>query len=110
MTWDEALAFALTLPGAELSTSYGQPAAKVNGNAFLSVGHERDTSFGLRLDHATVDLMMEVHPETFWKTPHYEEYPAVLVRYDTPDEAVVREMIGRAHAQAAAKKRPRARR
>ena len=36
MTWDEALAFALTLPGAELSTSYGQPAVKVNGLASRS--------------------------------------------------------------------------
>ena len=109
MTWDEAAAYALTLPGAVLSTSYGQPAVKVNGNGFLGVGHERDTSFGLRLDHATVDLMMEVHPDTFWKTPHYEGYPAVLVRYDGPDDAVVREMIVRAHAQAAAKKPPKPR-
>ena len=37
MTFDEAVAFALTLPDTELSTSYGKPAVKVasNGRAFL---------------------------------------------------------------------------
>ena len=29
MTFDEAVAFALTLPDTELSTSYGKPAVKV---------------------------------------------------------------------------------
>jgi len=110
VTWDEAVAFALTLPGAEVGRSYGQPAIKTNGHAFLGVGHERDTSFVLRLDHDTVALMMEVHPDTFWKTPHYAGYPAVLVRYAAPDAAIVREMIVRAHAQALAAKPPRVRR
>ncbi len=49
MTWDEALAFALALPGAALSTSYGSPAVKVNGNGFLGVSREGDTSFGLMM-------------------------------------------------------------
>ena len=49
MTLDEAVAFALTLPGTELSTSYGKPAVKVasNGRAFLFPSHEPDTSFGV---------------------------------------------------------------
>ncbi len=29
MTFDEAIAFALTLPGTELGTSYGKPAVKI---------------------------------------------------------------------------------
>jgi outer membrane lipoprotein-sorting protein len=49
MTLDEAIAFALALPGAELSTSYGAPAVKANGNAFLGVSREGDTSFGLTM-------------------------------------------------------------
>ena len=110
MTWDEAVAHALTLEGAALSTSYGQPAVKANGNLFLSVGHEPGTSFVLRLDHSLIGMLMETHPETFWKTPHYEGYPAVLVRYDSPDEALVREMIGRAAGMAARKAAPRPRR
>jgi hypothetical protein len=109
MTLDEAIAYALTLPGAELSTSYGMPAVKANGNAFLGSSREGDTSFGLRLDHGLIEAMMDLYPETFWKTPHYEGYPAVLVRYDSPNGGVVRDMIDHAHARASAKPRPRPR-
>jgi len=109
VTLEEAIAFALALPGAALSTSYGSPAVKVNGNAFLGVSREGDTSFGLRLDHGVIAAMMGLYPETFWKTPHYEGYPAVLVRFDSPNDAVVRDMIESAHARAAAKPRPKPR-
>jgi hypothetical protein len=40
LDWDQVLGFALSLPGAELSTSYGKPAAKANGRAFISPGRE----------------------------------------------------------------------
>jgi len=109
MTFDEAVAHALTLDGAQLSTSYGKPAVKVNGRAFLSVGHEPDTSFVLALDIGLIDILMEANPDSFWQTPHYAGYPAVLVRYDSPDPALVRDMIGRAHARAIAMKPPRKR-
>ena len=51
MTFDEAVAFALTLPDTVATTSYRQPAVGVasNGRAFLSRGHEQDTSFVLML-------------------------------------------------------------
>jgi hypothetical protein len=109
MNWDEAVAYALTLEGAELSTSYGQPSVKANGNAFLNIGHEPDSSFVLHLDHGVIDWLMAEHPESFWKTPHYEGYPAVLVRYDTPRDDVVRAMIESACARALARKPPRPR-
>jgi hypothetical protein len=109
MTFDEAVAYALTLEGAEMSTSYGQPSVKANGNAFLNIGHEPDSSFVLHLDHGVIDWLMATHPESFWKTPHYEGYPAVLVRYDSPHEDVVRAMIESACARALARKPPRPR-
>ena len=109
MKRDEAFAFALTLEGAELSTSYRQPAVKVNGHFVLGVGHEPDSSFVLRLDTGLVDMLIETHPGTFWQTPHYVGWPAVLVRYDSPDEALVRDMIARSCAEARAKTSPRPR-
>jgi len=107
--WDEAVSYALTLEGAELSSHYGQPAVKANGRAFLSTGHEPDTSFVLALDTGLIDLLMETNPTTFWQTPHYAGHPAVLVRYDSPDPELVREMIVRAHDRAMAMKPPRPR-
>jgi hypothetical protein len=108
-SWDEAVAFALTLPDTELSTSYGKPAVKVNGRAFLYTGHEDKTSFGIAIDLDTVEILKETDPGTFWQTPHYEGWPAVLIRYASPDPERVREIIERSHAWTAAKPPPRPR-
>jgi hypothetical protein len=111
MTFDEAVAFALTLPGTELSTSYGKPAVKVaaNGRAFLFPSHEADTSFGIAIDLDTVDLLKETEPETYWQTPHYEGWPGVLVRYEATDEERVRDVIRRSRDWTAAKAKARPR-
>ena len=111
MTWEEAVAFALSLPGTELSTSYGKPAVKVasNGRAFLNPSHESVTSFALSIDLDTVEMLKETEPETYWQTPHYEGWPAVLVRYCAEDEERVRDLIRRSRDWSAAlpKVRPR---
>lgn len=109
MIWDEAVAHALTQEGATLSTSYRQPAVKVNGHFVLGVGHEPDSSFVLRLDLDLIEILMETHPDTFWQSPHYVGWPAVLVRYDAPDDVLVRETIERACADARTRKPPRPR-
>ena len=113
MTWDEAVAFALSLPDTELSTSYGQPAVKVasNGRAFLYPSHETDTSFGVAIDMDTIEVLKETEPETYWQTPHYEGWPGVLVRYHAADEDRVRDVISRSRDWTAArpKVRPRKR-
>ena len=113
MTWDEAVAFALTLPGTELANSYGKPAVKVatNGRAFLVTGHEADTSFGLAIPLEAIDLLTATEPETYWQTPHYEGYPMVLVRYAAQDEERVAETIRRSRDWTASlpKARPRKR-
>jgi hypothetical protein len=105
-SWDAARDFALTLPGTELSASYGKPAVKIaaNGRTFLGTGRETDISFVLHIDLASVDMLKETEPETYWQTAHYEGWPAVLVRFDSADPDRVRDMIRLAHQQAAAMK------
>ena len=111
MTFDEAIAFALTLPDTERGTSYGKPAVKVvsNGRAFLFPSHEPDTSFGVAMDLDTIEILKETDPATFWQTPHYVGWEGVLIRYDSEDEARVREVIGRSRDFVAAKPKPRPR-
>ena len=105
MTWEEAVAFALSLPDTELSKSYGQPAVKVasNGRAFLYPSHETDTSFGVAIDMDTIEVLKETEPETYWQTPHYEGWPGVLIRYDAVDEERVRDVISRSRDWSAAR-------
>ena len=109
--WDQAVAYALSLPDTELGTSYGKPAVKVasNGRAFLYTGHEDKSSFGIAIGLDMVEMLKETDPATFWQTKHYEGWPAVLIRYDSPDPARVRAMIERSRDWSAALKpvRPR---
>ena len=108
-SWEKAVAFALTLPGTELSTSYGKPAVKVNGRAFVYSGRESETSFGIGIDMDTVEMLKETDPDTFWQTPHYEGWPAVLIRFDSIDPERVRDVVRRSHEWTAAKPKPRPR-
>ena len=111
MTFDEAVAFALTLEGTELGTSYGKPAVKAtsNGRAFLFTGREPDSSFGIAMDLDSIEVLKATEPETYWQTPHYEGWEGVLVRYGAKDEERVREVIGRALEFVAGKPKPRPR-
>ena len=108
MTWDEVVAHALTLPGSELTTYYGGPAVKANGHPVVTPGREAG-SFCLHIDQDTKAILMETDPDTFWQTPHYDGWPSLLVRHDSPDPDRVRAMIERAHDWAISRKPPRPR-
>jgi hypothetical protein len=110
-SWEKAVAFALSLPDTILSTSYGKPAVKVasNGRAFLYVGREAESSFGVAIDLDSVEILKETDPDSFWQTPHYEGWPAVLVRFGSADPARVRALIERSRDWTAAMKPPRSR-
>jgi hypothetical protein len=101
LDWDSLVAFALTLPGAELSSSYGKPAVKVNDRAFLMPSREAD-SFGVAIDLDTLEIWKEAEPDIFWQSPHYEGWPTVLVRYSAEPERAL-EAIRRGHEWTAAR-------
>jgi hypothetical protein len=109
--WEAAVSFALSLPDTEMGSSYGKPAVKVasNGRAFLYTGHETEGSFGLAIDLETIEMLKDTDPATFWQSPHYEGWPAILVRYDSPDPDRVCAMIERSRDWTAAKPRARPR-
>jgi hypothetical protein len=95
MRWDEAVAFALSLPGAVLSTSYGKPSVKVRGRGILGVGREPG-SFGLSATLEEIEMLKETDPACFWQTPHYEGWAAVLVREAAADPERIEALIERA--------------
>ncbi len=93
--WEEAAAFALSLPETELGTSYGKPAVKVNGKAFLYPGREAG-SFAIASPLPEKELLMATDPAAFWETAHYRGWPAVLVRYGSADRERIETVIRRA--------------
>jgi len=94
-TWAEVAAFALSLPDTELSTSYGKPAVKLRGKAFVFPGRETG-SFAVMSPLDEKELLMETEPDTFWETPHYSGYPAVLIHFDSPSRERIELVITRA--------------
>jgi len=94
-TWAEVAAFALSLPDTELSTSYGKPAVKIRGKAFLFPGRAQ-RSFAVMSQLDEKELLMDTEPNTFWETPHYSGYPAVLVHFDSPSRPRIELVVTRA--------------
>lgn len=93
--WDSVMAFALKLPGAEPSTSYGAPTVRIRGKPIVYPGRESG-SFAIASPLVEKELPIETDPETFWETDHYRGWPAVLVRYGSADRERIETVIGRA--------------
>ena len=95
-SWDQVVAFALTLPDTYMESFYGTLCPKVNKKAFVSPSHEAATSFHVPSPHDEKAILLETDPDTFWQTPHYEKWPGLLVRYGSRDPERVRTVITRA--------------
>ncbi|MEO6432475.1 MAG: hypothetical protein ABIO29_00655 [Sphingomicrobium sp.] len=108
--WAELFDFACALPGAEAGSYYGHPAVKAsaNGRAVVTAGCEPG-SFVLHIDQERKAMLLDLDPERFWQTPHFERWPALLVRYGPDEDGLAAGWIERALELAAARPRPRPR-
>lgn len=66
------------LTSVEVSTSYGNPALKVHGKAFVRL--KNADTLVLHCPHEQKTLLMEISPEVYYETAHYVGHPAVLIR------------------------------
>jgi hypothetical protein len=94
---------ALALPEAEETTSYGTPAFKVRGNLFVRLRPEGDILV-VKTDMAEREALTQSEPEKFFITPHYQNYPYLLVRMNEVDLEELRELITEAWRLAAPKR------
>ena len=83
-SWDDVRRIALALPGAEETTSYGQPCFKVNGRPFVNTGRVEGAIVPRAPDEER-DLLIGARPDAYFVTPHYVGWEAVLVRLDAVD-------------------------
>lgn len=94
--WDEAVAFALTLPGVTLGAgARGSTSPQLRGRQILSQGRAPGT-YVLRATREEIEILKETEPDCFWQTPQYEGWPCVLVRSDAADPARLKILIERA--------------
>jgi len=100
--WSAVVVIGLALPGVELGTSYGRPALKLRGK-MLAAGGKSDEHFVLSATLDEIEMLKETEPACFFQTPHYEGWPAVLVRYAEADPERIAALVERAWQRGASR-------
>ena len=95
---------ALSFPGAIETTSYGQPAFKVDKKFFTRLRSEDDSLVWIVDSIDERDSLIEMDPKTYFITDHYKNYPSVLVRIARLNETMLRKMLERRWRAVAPKK------
>ena len=85
-TWEDVRRIAGALPDVEESTSYGRPAFKVKGRAFVGLSSHEPGALVVHCRPEEQALLVLGRPDVYFVTPHYEGYGAVLIRLETTDE------------------------
>ena len=80
--WETVREIALTFPEVEEAPER-RPAFRVRGKLFAWMARERDGGgLAVRIDRDEKELLLQSNPEVYFSTPHYEGYPAVLIRLE----------------------------
>ena len=106
-TWDDVRAIALDLPASEEVVSRDLRQWKVKKKLFvwerplrkadleaLGDGAPNGPILGARVEHlGAKEAILADDPSVYFTTPHFDGYPAVLVRLDVIGEDELRELI-----------------
>lgn len=115
MTFKSVEAIGRTLPGVDVTTTWGQPTLKVRGRMFACMASHKSAEPGtlvVMMDFADRDALIEDDPDTYYLKEHYLAYPCVLVRLSRINRDALRDLVTGAHRFIGAKasRRPRPRR
>ena len=94
--WDEVRELALSFPDTSEHVSWGAAHWRVHGRGFvwerplrkadlehLGIAEQEGPVLGARVDDEAVKFaLVEEDPSVFFTTPHFDGFPAVLVRLD----------------------------
>jgi hypothetical protein len=106
MGLDTVRELAMALPDVEESTSYGAPGFKVRGKLLTCQPINRSAeadSLMVRIDFDLRAELLAAEPDVYYVTPHYEKYPAVLVRLAKIRRPALAKLLGTAWAFVSAK-------
>jgi len=92
-TWEDVVEIGRHFPGVEVGTSYGTPSMKVRGKFLCRMRTNPDALVMRTIDLEDAQALLKGQPDVFFITPHYEGYPAVLVRLDVVTEAQLAELL-----------------
>ena len=106
-TWDEVSRIALSLPETSKGTSFGHRSWRVRDKLFvwerplrradlaaLGPSAPQGPILGVRVEHEGMKhAMIDNDPEVFFTTPHFDGYPAVLLRLELISAKALHEVI-----------------
>ena len=109
-TWDDVDRLARSLPETEEGSSYGNRAWTVKGKAFAwerplrkadleALGESAPDGpiLGARVEHVVAkEALLADDPRVYFTTPHFDGYPAILVRLEEIGVAELEELLAEA--------------
>jgi hypothetical protein len=101
-----------TLPGVEVTTTWGQPTLKVRGKMFVCGASHKSAepnTLVVMMDFADRDALVEDDPDTYYLKEHYVNYPCVLARLSRISTDALRDLIVGAHKYVSTKSARRSR-
>jgi hypothetical protein len=107
ITYDMVRRLGLTLPNVEEGSSYGCPALKIKGKAFVCLHRELD-KIVVTVPFDRREELMAADPEAYFITDHYREYPCVLVSLAKVHPDALPGLLKMAYQTASAVKKRRA--
>ncbi|MGN6483103.1 MAG: MmcQ/YjbR family DNA-binding protein [Thermomicrobiales bacterium] len=87
VSWDDVVAIATAFPEVDESTSFGTPSLKVRKKLIARLRTEKTSPYQLmlRCDAEQKDFLLQTGDPAFGTEPHYDGYPAILIRLDLID-------------------------
>jgi hypothetical protein len=104
MTFDDVVRLTSHLPGTEVGTSYGTPALRVGKKFMCRIREDGETLVLKPVEDIEQSFLMETQPDVFYRTPHYEGYPTILIHLSRVDEDELRDLLERSWEHLATKK------
>ena len=94
--FDRVQKLGLKLPGVEVSTYFGVPALKLNGQMVACMASnkaaEPDTLV-VRTEYLERDLRITNEPDIYYLKPHYVNYACVLTRLARIDDSALADLL-----------------
>ena len=101
-TWETVCELGGALPEVEVGTWYGTPALKVRGKGFARL--REDGALVVMIDVLEREALIQEDPDTFYVTPHYLDWPAMLVNLERIEPQELRERLIESWCRRAPKK------
>ena len=93
-TGDDVREIALALPEVTEDQWYRTPAYKVAGKGFLRLRTEAEDGLVVFVsDRGEKEALLTANPDAYYTTPHYDNYPIILVNLAAVDRNELRELI-----------------